>query len=167
MIKILSTLLLLQVLCSCYTNGDFGNDVGCFERISGPDLSLKNGAKFFEILFRDITTNREVSLIVEYEDLPGQPLTDFDLMRGIQLNEGGHVMAHRTKWDPWGPREQSDGGLLSDLIPEQTRLKSKNIGDYKIIFTKSGIGATPDREYLVRFEEGKFAGFEKHEPGIR
>jgi hypothetical protein len=47
----------------------------------------------------------------------------------IQIFEDGNIMSHRTIFDPWGPREQRDGGLLGDLIPDQTRLKSKSIGN--------------------------------------
>lgn len=167
MVKILTSVVFLQALCSCTSNRNFEDDGGCFERVSGPSLSLKNAAKFFEMVFQDVTANREVRLVVEYEDLPGQPLTDFDLMREIQIFEDGNIMSHRTIFDPWGPREQRDGGLLGDLIPDQTRLKSKSIGNYQFIFTESGIGTTPDREYSVRFERGKLAGFERYEPGTR
>jgi hypothetical protein len=161
MIKIFVALVILQALCGCTSNSNFGDAGGYFERVSGPSLSLKNGAKFFEMVFRDVNAHRVVRLIVEYEEFPDEPLTNYDLMRGIQVYEDGNVMSYRSTFDPWGRREQTDGGLLGDLIPEQTRLKSKTTGNYEFIFTESGIGTTPDQDYSVRFEKGKFAGFER------
>ncbi len=161
MIKILVAFVILQALCGCSSKSRFEDRSRCFERVSGPTLFFKDGAKFFEMIFRDVNTHREVRLVVEYEELPGEPLTNYDLMRGIQVHEDGDVMSYRTTFDPWGRREQTDGGLLGDLIPERTLLKSKTVGDYEFIFTESGIGVTPDGNYSVRFENGKFAGFKK------
>jgi hypothetical protein len=129
---------------------------------TGPHLFSNNNARFVELTFQSNQPSRRVRLIIEYEELPGEPLTDFDLVRAIEIQEHELSITRRTNFDPWsgGP---NDGGLLGDLVPQETQLESTSAGNYKLFFTEC-VPAGPYKKYCIQFKGGKYMGYREVQP---
>lgn len=159
MILVLCSILLASCAVKNERNAKSSN---AFMLATGPHLFTYNNVKFVELTFQSNQTSRRVRLIVEYEELPGEPLTNFDLVRAIEIQEKELSFTRRTNFDPWssGP---SDGGLLGDLVPEDTQLESTSPGNYKLFFTEC-VPAGPYQNYCIEFKDGKYMGYRKVQP---